>query len=117
GAVPVQSAAQMAASLIGQGSVRMNPLNMASVVVQSPGHRVHASSGRSGACSGRWPTVSQVAFTAGDRTCRGGLFRTPVRHDVVCSNGSAVCKSGERTPGSRAFQVLAEYDTAMIRPD
>ncbi|MER6351350.1 penicillin-binding transpeptidase domain-containing protein [Streptomyces sp. NPDC001634] len=32
GAVPVQSAAQMAASLIGQGGVRMNPLNMASVV-------------------------------------------------------------------------------------
>ncbi len=32
GAVPVQSDAQMAASLIGQGGVRMNPLNMASVV-------------------------------------------------------------------------------------
>ncbi|MFI6008443.1 penicillin-binding transpeptidase domain-containing protein [Streptomyces sp. NPDC051243] len=31
GAVPVQSQAQMAASLIGQGGVRMNPLNMASV--------------------------------------------------------------------------------------
>ncbi|MFG2633446.1 penicillin-binding transpeptidase domain-containing protein [Streptomyces sp. NPDC048362] len=31
GSVPVQSAAQMAASLIGQGEVRMNPLNMASV--------------------------------------------------------------------------------------
>ncbi|WP_308117770.1 penicillin-binding transpeptidase domain-containing protein, partial [Streptomyces anatolicus] len=31
GAVPVQSHAQMAASLIGQGGVRMNPLNMASV--------------------------------------------------------------------------------------
>ncbi|WP_030814608.1 penicillin-binding transpeptidase domain-containing protein [Streptomyces sp. NRRL F-2799] len=31
GSVPVQSAAQMAASLIGQGGVRMNPLNMASV--------------------------------------------------------------------------------------
>jgi hypothetical protein len=31
GGVPVQSGAQMAASLIGQGSVRMNPLNMASV--------------------------------------------------------------------------------------
>ncbi|MER5373669.1 penicillin-binding transpeptidase domain-containing protein [Streptomyces sp. NPDC002553] len=31
GAVPVQSAAQMAAELIGQGGVRMNPLNMASV--------------------------------------------------------------------------------------
>ncbi|MEU6669764.1 penicillin-binding transpeptidase domain-containing protein [Streptomyces sp. NPDC046727] len=31
GSVPVQSAAQMAASLIGQGAVRMNPLNMASV--------------------------------------------------------------------------------------
>ncbi|WP_162467098.1 penicillin-binding transpeptidase domain-containing protein [Streptomyces cavernae] len=32
GSVPVQSAAQMGASLIGQGGVRMNPLNMASVV-------------------------------------------------------------------------------------
>ena len=32
GQVPVQSDAQMAASLIGQGGVRMNPLNMASVV-------------------------------------------------------------------------------------
>lgn len=31
GSVPVQTDAQMAASLIGQGSVRMNPLNMASV--------------------------------------------------------------------------------------
>ncbi|WP_433450895.1 penicillin-binding transpeptidase domain-containing protein [Streptomyces sp. CA-142005] len=31
GAVPVQSGAQMGASLIGQGGVRMNPLNMASV--------------------------------------------------------------------------------------
>ncbi|MBC9727289.1 penicillin-binding transpeptidase domain-containing protein [Streptomyces sp. TRM68367] len=31
GAVPVMSQAQMAASLIGQGGVRMNPLNMASV--------------------------------------------------------------------------------------
>ncbi|MEU6348096.1 penicillin-binding transpeptidase domain-containing protein [Streptomyces sp. NPDC047072] len=31
GSVPVQTAAQKAASLIGQGGVRMNPLNMASV--------------------------------------------------------------------------------------
>ncbi|MFG2882411.1 penicillin-binding transpeptidase domain-containing protein [Streptomyces sp. NPDC048297] len=31
GAIPVQSGAQMGASLIGQGGVRMNPLNMASV--------------------------------------------------------------------------------------
>jgi cell division protein FtsI/penicillin-binding protein 2 len=31
GSVPVQSAAPMGASLIGQGGVRMNPLNMASV--------------------------------------------------------------------------------------
>ena len=31
GSVPAQSQAQMAASLIGQGGVRMNPLNMASV--------------------------------------------------------------------------------------
>ncbi|MEU5363407.1 penicillin-binding transpeptidase domain-containing protein [Streptomyces sp. NPDC005925] len=41
GAVPVQSQAQMAASLIGQGGVRMNPLNMASVsaTVQSGSFR------------------------------------------------------------------------------
>ncbi|KPI21652.1 penicillin-binding protein transpeptidase [Actinobacteria bacterium OK074] len=32
GSIPVQSGAQMGASLIGQGGVRMNPLNMASVV-------------------------------------------------------------------------------------
>ncbi|MFI6940295.1 penicillin-binding transpeptidase domain-containing protein [Streptomyces sp. NPDC050418] len=32
GAVPVQSAAQKAASLIGQGGVRMNPLNVASII-------------------------------------------------------------------------------------
>ncbi|MFI2367567.1 penicillin-binding transpeptidase domain-containing protein [Streptomyces sp. NPDC018833] len=32
GAVPVQSDAQMAASLIGQGGVRMNPLNVASII-------------------------------------------------------------------------------------
>ncbi|MFF8533288.1 penicillin-binding transpeptidase domain-containing protein [Streptomyces sp. SAS_267] len=31
GSVPVQSAAQMAAELMGQGGVRMNPLNMASI--------------------------------------------------------------------------------------
>ncbi|MBC9716821.1 penicillin-binding protein [Streptomyces sp. TRM66268-LWL] len=32
GAVPVQSAAQKAAALIGQGGVRMNPLNVASII-------------------------------------------------------------------------------------
>ncbi len=32
GAVPVQQAAQKAASLIGQGGVRMNPLNVASII-------------------------------------------------------------------------------------
>ncbi|MFF3403903.1 penicillin-binding transpeptidase domain-containing protein [Streptomyces sp. NPDC002659] len=32
GAVPVQSNAQMASSLIGQGGVRMNPLNVASII-------------------------------------------------------------------------------------
>lgn len=41
GAVPVQSDAQMAASLIGQGGVRMNPLTVASVAatVQNGGFR------------------------------------------------------------------------------
>ncbi|MET9391345.1 penicillin-binding transpeptidase domain-containing protein [Streptomyces sp. NPDC006624] len=37
GSVPVQSAAQMGASLIGQGGVRMNPLNMASVAATVKG--------------------------------------------------------------------------------
>jgi hypothetical protein len=37
GAVPVQSAAQKAAELIGQGGVRMNPLNMASVAATVEG--------------------------------------------------------------------------------
>ncbi|MEU6402976.1 penicillin-binding transpeptidase domain-containing protein [Streptomyces sp. NPDC046985] len=41
GAVPVQSAAQMAASLIGQGGVRMNPLNMASVASTIASGRFH----------------------------------------------------------------------------
>ena len=47
GAVPVQSAAPMAASLIGQGGVRMNPLNMASVVSTAQDGRLQAAlSGR-----------------------------------------------------------------------
>ncbi|GGW15241.1 penicillin-binding protein [Streptomyces capoamus] len=41
GSVPVQSAAQMAASLIGQGGVRMNPLNMASVAATVKAGRFH----------------------------------------------------------------------------
>ncbi|MCS0600264.1 penicillin-binding transpeptidase domain-containing protein [Streptomyces sp. LP11] len=70
GSVPVQSAAQMAASLIGQGGVRMNPLNMASVaatvksgtfrqpylVAPSVDHRTLATASRT--LSGR--TLSQL---------------------------------------------------------
>ncbi|MDQ0991399.1 penicillin-binding transpeptidase domain-containing protein [Streptomyces sp. V3I7] len=41
GQVPVQSAAQMAASLIGQGGVRMNPLNMASVAATVKSGKFH----------------------------------------------------------------------------
>ncbi|MFJ6984986.1 MULTISPECIES: penicillin-binding transpeptidase domain-containing protein [unclassified Streptomyces] len=41
GSVPVQSKAQMAASLIGQGGVRMNPLNMASVAATVKSGRFH----------------------------------------------------------------------------
>jgi hypothetical protein len=41
GSVPVQSKAQMAASLIGQGGVRMNPLNMASVSATVTSGRFH----------------------------------------------------------------------------
>ncbi len=41
GSVPVQSKAPMAASLIGQGGVRMNPLNMASVAATVKSGRFH----------------------------------------------------------------------------
>jgi cell division protein FtsI/penicillin-binding protein 2 len=41
GSVPVQSGAQMGASLIGQGGVRMNPLNMASVAATVQSGRFH----------------------------------------------------------------------------
>ncbi|RZD63985.1 penicillin-binding protein [Streptomyces albidoflavus] len=41
GAVPVQSDASMAASLIGQGGVRANPLNMASVVATAKTGEFH----------------------------------------------------------------------------
>ncbi|MDG4861971.1 penicillin-binding transpeptidase domain-containing protein [Streptomyces sp. T-3] len=41
GAVPVQSNAQMAASLIGQGGVRMNPLNVASIIATAKTGEFH----------------------------------------------------------------------------
>ncbi|SED00417.1 Penicillin binding protein transpeptidase domain-containing protein [Streptomyces misionensis] len=41
GSVPVQSGAQMGAALIGQGGVRMNPLNMASVAATVQSGRFH----------------------------------------------------------------------------
>ncbi|MGW1890224.1 penicillin-binding transpeptidase domain-containing protein [Streptomyces sp. NPDC002004] len=82
GAVPVQSNAQMAASLIGQGGVRMNPLNMASVVstaktgtfhqpylvAPSVDHRTLARSTRSLSSSTRAQLRELLQYTASSGT-------------------------------------------------
>ncbi|MFE3635213.1 penicillin-binding transpeptidase domain-containing protein [Streptomyces cellostaticus] len=67
GAVPVQSAAPMAASLIGQGGVRMNPLNMASVAatVQSGSFRQPYLVS---------PTVDHRRLATASRTLSGGTL-------------------------------------------
>ncbi|MFJ3719124.1 penicillin-binding transpeptidase domain-containing protein [Streptomyces sp. NPDC090057] len=79
GSVPVQSAAQMAASLIGQGGVRMNPLNMASVAatVQSGGfHQPYLVS----------PSVDHRKLATASRTLSGktlGQLRELMRYTAA----------------------------------
>ncbi|MEU0949817.1 penicillin-binding transpeptidase domain-containing protein [Streptomyces canus] len=109
GSVPVQSAAQKAASLIGQGGVRMNPLNMASVsatvesgtfkqpylVAPSVDHRTLATASRS-MSSG---TLSQLrelmAYTAGYGTAAEAM--SGVYGNVGAKTGSAEV-DGQKKP-------------------
>jgi hypothetical protein len=109
GSVPVQSAAQKAASLIGQGGVRMNPLNMASVsatvesgtfkqpylVSPSVDNRTLASASRT-MSSG---TLSQLrelmAYTAGYGTAAEAM--SGVSGDVGAKTGSAEV-DGQKKP-------------------
>ncbi|MFB0618509.1 penicillin-binding transpeptidase domain-containing protein [Streptomyces sp. AGS-58] len=65
GSVPVQSAAQMAASLIGQGGVRMNPLNMASVAATVRSGTFHQPYLVSPAVDHRTPATASRRLSAG----------------------------------------------------
>ncbi|WP_028804882.1 penicillin-binding transpeptidase domain-containing protein [Streptomyces sp. 142MFCol3.1] len=109
GAVPVQSAAQMAAELMGQGGVRMNPLNMASVastvkagtfhqpylVAPSVDHRTLAEAGRTMSAS----TLSQLRevmqFTAAYGTAAEAM--SGLGPDYGAKTGSAEV-DGQKKP-------------------
>ncbi|MET7732853.1 penicillin-binding transpeptidase domain-containing protein [Streptomyces sp. NPDC005402] len=109
GSVPVQSAAQKAASLIGQGAVRMNPLNMASVsatiesgtfkqpylVSPSVDHRTLATASRTMSAG----TLSQLrelmAYTAGYGTAAEAM--SGVYGNVGAKTGSAEV-DGQKKP-------------------
>ncbi|MFJ8534312.1 penicillin-binding transpeptidase domain-containing protein [Streptomyces sp. NPDC093591] len=109
GSVPVQSQAQMAASLIGQGGVRMNPLNMASVsatvktgtfkqpylVAPTVDNRTLATAARSMSAA----TVSQLrelmAYTAAYGTAAEAM--SGVTGDVGAKTGSAEV-DGQKKP-------------------
>ncbi|GAA4078606.1 penicillin-binding transpeptidase domain-containing protein [Streptomyces shaanxiensis] len=109
GAVPVQSQAQMAASLIGQGGVRMNPLNMASVsatvktgtfkqpylVAPTVDNRTLATASRTMSAS----TLSQLrelmAYTAAYGTAAEAM--SGVTGDVGAKTGSAEV-DGQKKP-------------------
>ncbi|MFF5571527.1 penicillin-binding transpeptidase domain-containing protein [Streptomyces luteogriseus] len=109
GAVPVQSAAQMGASLIGQGGVRMNPLNMASVsatVKSGTFHQPYLVSpdvdGRTLAKASRTmpaSTLSQLrelmSYTAAYGTAAEAM--AGVRGDVGAKTGSAEV-DGQKKP-------------------
>ncbi|MEU9625945.1 penicillin-binding transpeptidase domain-containing protein [Streptomyces luteogriseus] len=109
GAVPVQSAAQMGASLIGQGGVRMNPLNMASVsatVKSGTFHQPYLVSpdvdGRTLAKASRTmpaSTLSQLrelmSYTAAYGTAAEAM--SGVRGDVGAKTGSAEV-DGQKKP-------------------
>ncbi|PBC63098.1 penicillin-binding protein [Streptomyces sp. Tue6028] len=109
GAVPVQSAAQMAAELMGQGGVRMNPLNMASIastvkagtfhqpylVAPSVDHRTLAKASRTMSAS----TLSQLRevmqYTAGYGTAAEAM--SGLGPDYGAKTGSAEV-DGQKKP-------------------
>ncbi|WP_053914140.1 penicillin-binding transpeptidase domain-containing protein [Streptomyces sp. SCSIO 75703] len=111
GAVPVQTAAPMAASLIGQGGVRMSPLNMASVAATVKSGTFHqpylvapSVDGRTLATASRTlapGTLAQLremmAYTAAYGTAAQAM--AGVGGDVGAKTGSAEVDNQEKPNG------------------
>lgn len=109
GSVPVQSQAQMAASLIGQGGVRMNPLNMASVsatirtgtfkqpylVAPSVDDRTLATASRTMSASALSQLRELMSYTAAYGTAAEAM--SGVTGDVGAKTGSAEV-DGQKNP-------------------
>ncbi|MFJ9726074.1 penicillin-binding transpeptidase domain-containing protein [Streptomyces sp. NPDC101209] len=109
GSVPVQSGAQMGASLIGQGGVRMNPLNMASVsatvesgVFRQPylvspdvDHRTLAKASRTMSSQTQGWLKEVMRYTAGYGTAAKAM--SGVSGDVGAKTGSAEV-DGQKKP-------------------
>ncbi len=111
GAVPVQSAAPMAASLIGQGGVRMNPLNMASVAATVKSGSFHQPYLVSPSVDGRELATAQrtmspgtlaqlrelMSYTASAGTAAGAM--SGVGGDMGAKTGSAEVDGQEKPNG------------------
>lgn len=111
GSVPVQSGAQMAASLIGQGGVRMNPLNMASVVATaktgvfhqpylvapSVDHRTLAKAGRTMSASVQAQLKEVLRYTAAAGTAAEAM--AGLGPDDGAKTGSAEVDNQEKPNG------------------
>lgn len=111
GSVPVQSAAPMAASLIGQGGVRMNPLNMASVAATVKSGSFHqpylvppSVDGRELATASRTMSASTLAqlremmsYTAAAGTAAEAM--AGVGGDAGAKTGSAEVDNQEKPNG------------------
>ena len=109
GSIPVQSGAQMGASLIGQGGVRMNPLNMASVsatvesgVFRQPylvspdvDHRTLAKASRTMSAQTQGWLKEVMRYTAGYGTASKAM--SGVYGDVGAKTGSAEV-DGQKKP-------------------
>ncbi|MFE0819403.1 penicillin-binding transpeptidase domain-containing protein [Streptomyces sp. NPDC058807] len=111
GSVPVQSAAPMAASLIGQGGVRMNPLNMASVAATVKSGSFHqpylvppSADGRELATASRTMSASTLAQLREmmSYTAAAGTAAEPmagVGGDAGAKTGSAEVDNQEKPNG------------------
>lgn len=127
GAVPVQSDAQMAASLIGQGGVRMNPLTMASVAATVQSGAFHqpyviapSLDGRSLATAGRAmkPATAQgikslmrLTATAGT----GAQAMAGVSGDIGAKTGSAEV-DGQEKPNAWFTAFRGDIAAAAVVP-
>ncbi|WP_445527192.1 penicillin-binding transpeptidase domain-containing protein [Streptomyces cyslabdanicus] len=111
GAVPVQTAAPMGASLIGQGGVRMNPLNMASVastvkagvfhqpylVSPSVDHRTLATASRTMSASALSQLREVMQYTAAYGTAAEAM--AGLGPDYGAKTGSAEVDNQEKANG------------------